>query len=499
MVKMLLEGAAKGRIGGDAMKMATVMNQRLEQRLRMTSQMIQSIEMLQLPLMVLQEHINQELVNNPCLEVDEREREVDEREALREEKEEAETDFERLEDMEREYGESFRGDDIARRYEGEEDSKLDAMQNTAAPPLTLREHLENQLRLSKESDRLKELAALIVGNLSDDGYLRVPLPECFRREEGGKVEQLVEPPPTDEEMEEALLLVQRLDPPGVGARSVEECLIIQLRNLPRDTSFEEELIEKHLDDLCNNRLPKIAKEKNIPVERIKEALKLISRLNPRPGSRYGDRRAQYIVPDVIVEEADGEFVVRLNERGLPRLKVSNLYKSMLEKEEKGSPSREFLREKLNRAQWLIQIIEQRRNTLYKIARQIVEIQKDFFENGPACLKPLMQQEVADRIGMHVSTVSRALAGKYMQTPWGLFPMKYFFTSGFETADGDAESNRAVMLKIRELVAAEDPRNPLSDQEIVKRIRAAGTNIARRTVAKYREKMGIPSSRQRKAY
>ncbi|MCH7993881.1 MAG: RNA polymerase factor sigma-54 [Planctomycetes bacterium] len=302
------------------------------------------------------------------------------------------------------------------------------------------------------------------------------------------------------EVREALTLVQSFDPPGVGARDVEECLLLQLRRGSGDTAYERRLIEHHFDDLLNNRLPKVAKETGTSLDRVKEALEAIALLNPKPGALY-DRNEQlrYILPDVIVEEVDGEYVVRLNDSSTPRLRISRNYMELMRAEKRGSATRDYIREKIQSAKWLIDAIEQRRNTLYKIAVQIVRIQRNFWEKGVSSLKPLMMQEVADRIGMHVSTVSRALADKWMQTPRGLFPMKYFFTGGFDAPDGSSQSNRSVKNRIQKMVDTEDKKTPLSDQEIASRLKVDGIEIARRTVAKYREKIGILSSRQRKEY
>ncbi len=493
------------------MQISQNFSQRMEQKLVMTRQMIQSIEMLQLPLMDLMQNINQELVANPWLE--QRDGEVtteapelgpkEQAEADRKQKEAtSETDarVKRLESLMREWNDpNTRSSSGMVRRGGEDDAKMEAMQNTAAPSTSLEEHLLQQLHLSREEPRLKELAEVIVGSLDVDGYLKVPLMDLFYKTSDGIRQELVPGGATEEEAEFSLELVQSFDPAGVGARNMQECLILQLRRLTEDTEFEEQLIEKHMDDLGHNRLPKIAKDMGVSVDRIKEGLAHIAHLNPKPGRGFGGTRPQYVVPDVHVEEIDNQFVIRINEHFLPTLRISGDSLQLLKKEAKDAAVRDYIMGKLGSAVWLMESVIQRRNTLYRITQQIVDIQKDFFEHGPSHLKPLMMQEVAERIGMHVSTVSRALAGKYIQTPQGLFPMKYFFTGGFSTQDGEAESNRAIMLKIQEMVKGEDKHNPLSDQEIVARLQSDGVDIARRTVAKYREKLNIPSSRQRKEY
>jgi RNA polymerase sigma-54 factor len=492
------------------MQISQNFSQRMEQKLVMTRQMIQSIEMLQLPLMDLMQNINQELVANPWLEQKDGETSEagetgvrDRVEADGKQKEpvnETDARVKRLETLMREWNDpNTRSTTGTIRRAGEDDAKMEAMQNTAAPTISLEEHLLTQLHLSKESDRLKQLAAIIIGSLDENGRLKVPIMDLFYKSEGGIRQETIPGGCTDEEAELALELVQSFDPAGVGARTDQECLILQLQRLPGTTEFEEQLIDKHYEDLGHNRLPKIAKDMGVSVERIKEAHEHIRHLNPHPGSGFGGGRPQYVVPDVHVEEIDNQLVIRINEHFLPTLRISGDSLQLLKKEAKDAAVRDYIMGKLGSAVWLMESVIQRRNTLYRITQQIVDIQKDFFEHGASHLKPLMMQEVAERIGMHVSTVSRALAGKYMQTPQGLFAMKYFFTGGFATQDGEAESNRAIMLKISEMVKGEDKRNPLSDQEIVQRLQADGVDIARRTVAKYREKLSIPSSRQRKEY
>ena len=490
------------------MQISQNFSQRMEQKLVMTRQMIQSIEMLQLPLMDLMQNINQELIANPWLELREGDvlqenPEPNQKEPTQEsiDQKASETDarVKRLESLMNEWNDpNTRPSSGIMRRTGEDDAKMEAMQNTAAPSVSLEEHLLQQLHLSKEEPRLKTLAEVIIGSLDENGYLKIQLMDLFYKTEGG-IRQEIAGGCSEDDAELALELVQSFEPPGVGARNVQECLILQLQRTPGATEFEEQLIGKYLDDLSHNRLPKIAKEMGISVDKVKEGLASIAHLNPKPGRGYGGARPQYVVPDVHVEDIDGQFVIRINEHFLPTLRISGDSLQLLKKEAKDVAVREYIMGKLGSAVWLMESVIQRRNTLYRITQQIVDIQKDFFEHGPSHLKPLMMQEVAERIGMHVSTVSRALAGKYIQTPQGLFPMKYFFTGGFSNSDGEAESNRAIMLKISEMVKGEDKRNPLSDQEIVARLLTDGIDIARRTVAKYREKLNIPSSRQRKEY
>ncbi len=479
------------------MEMRPILSQRLEMKLRMTSQMIQSIEMLQLPLLALQERIEQELVENPVLEIEEETVERDPAQAEEEEREWGDgekNEFEKLEQMAADEGFSDYLQGARRPRAAGEDIKTGAMQNLAARGKTLQKHLEDQLSFVEADGRTVSVAREIVYDLDDNGYLPFEIEEAVASLE-------IDPLPTEEEIRRALELVQSLEPAGVGARSVEECLLLQL-NRGGGTDLERKLIAEHFDDVLNNRLPKVARELGVSLEELKDAIKAIGRFNPHPGLVFSPESPAYAVPDVVIEEMDGEYVVRTNDRFLRRVRISSYYRQLLARAKRGSATRDYVREKMQAGKWLIDSIEQRRHTLLRIADEIATAQKEFFDEGVSHLRPLMMQEVADRLGIHVSTVSRALAGKYVDTPQGVFPMKYFFSGGYSSSsseEGGAFSNKAVMNRIRELIGAEDKRSPLSDSEIVRRIKEEGIPIARRTVAKYRVKLDIPSSRQRKAY
>jgi len=516
-----------------ALQMQFGLSMRLEQRLKMTAQMIQSIEMLQLPLMALEQQINQQLAENPVLEIVEEEVEVAPGEAEQSEREE-EGDFAKLEEMARdeEWEDSLSSSRPMRVKSGEEDPKLSAMMNTAARSETLQEHIAEQIRLSEAPERIKKIALVIAFELDDNGYLLLPPEQIFdgrneddKEKEAEEAEEAEEEdalgPVSPEEAAEAVRLIQGLDPAGVGAQKVEECLLLQLRREEAERrkaesagrgprarartkdngpSFEELLIRDHFDDLLHNRLPKVASGLGVDIERVKQGMARIAHLNPRPGREFAPGPAQYVVPDVIIEEMDGDYVLRLND-SLPPLRISPVYRELLKKQKRGSAAKQFLREKMQAGKWLIDSIAMRRNTVEKIATEIVKAQRGFLEKGVSELKPLMMQEVADIIGMHVSTVSRATADKYVDTPQGIFPMRYFFTGGYRTGadEGDAVSNRSVMNRISEMIGEEDKKKPMSDSAIAERLKAEGLAIARRTVAKYREKLSIPASRQRKQY
>jgi RNA polymerase sigma-54 factor len=553
------------------------LSQRMELKLQMTTQMIQSIQLLQLPLLALQEKVEQELEDNPALEVDEPEEDI-EVDASADPKldDTAERAFEEeLDDLRQDWHDS-----LGTKYrppEDGEDPKYKAMQNTAAPETTLREHLFEQLQmLEKVTPRERAMAELIILNLDSSGFLTVPLLDVFQvgheliaetallSEEGDdsdsldldddsimigmeevlavrdqtqqasdlnssmgqaevgpenlpeatadlsapandleqtpQREALIDPLPDAEEAQGVLLLVQSLDPSGVGARDTRECLLLQLQRSPGNTSFEECIIENYFDDLIHNRLPKIARAMDTDVEEIKGAIEIIAMMNPRPGARFGGQPVHYIRPDVVVREIDGRYEVMLNDWGLPKLRISPAYLEMLkERSSKDKSVREYIQEKMQSARWLIDAIGQRKNTLLRISREVVDIQQQFVARGVNYLKPLPMQEVADRLGLHVSTISRAMTDKHVQLSHGVYPLRSFVVGGYQTADGDSESAPAVMERIKTMVEKEDGSRPLTDMEIVKELKLAGLKVARRTVAKYRDRLGIAGSRQRKKY
>ncbi|MGH9360751.1 MAG: RNA polymerase factor sigma-54, partial [Thermoanaerobaculia bacterium] len=331
-------------------------------------------------------------------------------------------------------------------------------------------------------------APVVPGNGSEDVGILTKLRPAARRE-----------PPPRELLQRALSIVQGLDPPGVGGRDLKECLLLQLRRDGQPYPIETRIIEDHLDDLGANRLPKIAKALGVPVEEVKAAGETIASLNPIPGKLFGGGRTSYVRPDVVVDEVDGRYEVRVESGQLPRLQVSSYYRDLYRGAGKDPELKKFVKKKLESAEWLIAAIRQRQSTLLRIAQEIVEIQKDFLDHGISHLKPLKMVEVAERVGVHVSTISRALSGKYIQTPRGIFEMKSFFTGGALKDDGTMEARGSLIQRIKELVGGEDKRSPLSDIDIVKKLEQSGIRISRRTVTKYREAENIPSSRQRRAY
>jgi RNA polymerase sigma-54 factor len=357
-------------------------------------------------------------------------------------------------------------------------------ENIARAGSSLADHLEEQLRFATEDLKARRVGAEIIGNLDDDGYLRAELGEIAER--CGT---------TPEEVEKVLMLVQTFDPPGVGARTVQECLLIQLHRDPNPDPVSVEIIEKYFDDLSRRRYAEIARALRLSVDRIMESVEEIMALEPKPGRPFGGAESRYIVPDVSVIKMGGEYAVVLNEDGVPRLRVNSLYRTLLRGS--GDDARQYVEQKLRSAMWLIKSVEQRQRTLRKVTQSIVKFQREFLERGLPCLRPLALKDVGDDIGMHESTISRVTTNKYVETPQGLFELKFFFHSGIASGDGEMVSSVSVKKMIQDLLAEENPAKPLSDQEVAQILKARNLTIARRTVAKYREELGLLPSHQRR--
>ncbi|GIW72091.1 MAG: RNA polymerase sigma-54 factor [Planctomycetota bacterium] len=513
------------------MRLEASLQQRLEQRLKLAPQIIQSIEILQLPAIELQDLIKQEMLENPALEIEEAPAELDGASAAAEGQaeaedngaeagaaagpsgeadapepdaevataEELETEFARLAEVQSAWSEGSGGGGWRGGPDGE-DRKLEAMNNTAARSATLHEYLFEQFALLELTEREREIGEHLIYNIDDaTGWLG-------RTDERGEfvphaLADLVasmDNPCTVEEAERVLRRIQTLDPPGVGARGLQECLLIQIGE-GEAFALARRIVLRHLDDLKMNRLPKIAKDTGRTLEEVKEAVEFISSLHPYPGALLGDKSPRHIVPDLECELVDGRYEVRLLDGYVPRVRISPHYRAMLAQQGDNPAVREYLKKKIESAKWLIESIEQRQATLLKIAREIVEYQSDFLDRGIDALKPLKMQHIADKVGVHVSTVSRAIADKYIQTPRGALPLRFFFTGGTTNAEGEAESVLALKQKVKDIVEQEDRRQPLSDEDIARKLKEMGYDIARRTVTKYRKQLGIPSSRQRREY
>jgi len=480
----------------------------MEQRMKLAPHMIQSMEILQLPILALQERIEQELNSNPVLEMSEPVNPEDTDSAEQQPQEDINEkdlvvntdnnkvgDFERLESL----GDGFKdymneaGPFRKRVYSDEPDKKLEAIKNTAAPPQSLHEHLAEQWRMVDAEPAVKKAGDMIIDYIDDRGYLTVRLEQLHNKDRGDF---------TIDDLREALELVQKLEPAGVGARDLRECLLIQMAQSGEDMSFESRLIAGHMDALLDNRLPDIAKKMNCGIDAINRAIARLSKLDTSPGLQVGRDRNHPITPDVIVESSNnsGEYSVRLADYDLPRLRINDYYSKMAKDELVSEKTKHFLQNNLRSAQWIIDAIEQRKNTLLRVTKAIVKFQGDFFEKGQLYLRPLPMSKVAKDVGVHLATVSRAVAGKYIQCPWGILPLRKFFSGGTDDINGTGLSWEAIRGKLQQIIDAEDKSKPLNDEQIRKKLAELGINkLARRTVAKYRKLLNIPAARFRKKY
>jgi len=354
---------------------------------------------------------------------------------------------------------------------------------------TLQENLLGQLNQSALDASDRKAAELIIGNIDDNGFLQ-STPEEMALNSGIP----------KEDFERMLALILSFYPPGVGARDLRECLLIQLKREEKEDSLEYKIVSEYMEDLGRRRFPEIARRMGISVEDVQTAAENIGRLNPRPGQVFAAAPQNYVLPDVTVEKVNGEYQISLNDEQIPHLRISNLYKDIIASGNTQSGEvKDYIRDKIRSGKFLIRSIHQRQQTISNIAQQIVARQRDFLEHGPSHLKPMTMAEVADAVGVHETTVSRAVSGKYMATPQGTFEMKYFFTPGYQTATGESLSNTSVKEAILDLVKREDGNEPLSDSEIVEILSERGIPIARRTVAKYRTELNILPSHMRRKY
>lgn len=485
--------------------MAIKMSQGLKQTqsLMITPQLQQAIKLLTLTHLEMTTLISQEMVENPMLEeIDGEVESAAQEDASREEMDAQEAkaeDFSGPELIENSkdnfdwesYSESFNSSSSSspNMKENVSPDDLPSYENMVSKGQSLQEHLEWQIRMENLSAEQLNLVLDIIGNIDDDGYLEIPFDDIVARSE-------------IDDRDEALGmlgLVQHLDPIGCGAQNIEECLGIQARMLPERSPLVELIIERNLKDLEKKDYAKIAKDFGVSKEKVKDAELVIMGLNPKPGRLVSAEETQYVVPDIFVAEVGGEFVVQVNDEGVPRLRVSNLYKSLIKSGQDNAEAKEFVQDKLRAAMWLIKSIENRQKTIYKVANSIVRTQQEFFKKGPAYLKPMILKDIAGEIGMHESTVSRVTTNKYMHTPIGTFELKYFFNAGIGGKNGGIDiAGESLKLKIKEMIGNEDPKRPLSDQKISELLSTKDIVVARRTVAKYREMMGIaPSSKRKK--
>jgi len=471
----------------------------LRQEMKINPRLYQAMDLLYMPLLDLQQHIKQELLNNPFLELEEPV--TPEEEPVKEKASEEEKEKEEQIDWEEILLDGFEAG--GRRPEHEEKEYYEPV---PVETRDLADHLRDQLVLMRLTPRQMLLGEEIIGNIDDDGYLACSLAEVVEslnqwvQEEGERWAEEGESlePFTVEEAEEMLRVIQGFEPAGVGARDLRECLLLQLQDASKEDTLAYRIVRDYFDQLINHRWSEISKELSITPKDVQAAADEVAKLDPKPGLKYAAPSDNYIIPDLVVEKIDGEYLVFLNDTSLPRLKLSRAYREIAKDKNKfKGENKEFISNKLNSANWMIQAIEQRRQTMLKVMNFIVDRQREFFEKGVQYLKPLTLREVAEVINMHESTVSRVTNEKYVQTPRGVLPLKFFFSSGLSTTSGEDVSARGIKAKIQKLVAEEDPRRPLTDQAIVNILKEEGIQIARRTVAKYRDQLGILSARMRK--
>ncbi|MBN2063373.1 MAG: RNA polymerase factor sigma-54 [Sedimentisphaerales bacterium] len=481
-----------------------------EQRMMLAPRMIQSMEILQLPMLALQERIQQELLSNPTLELEEPADFVSsldqeapdsyddihdsERDLIVKDDNEKTDSYERLAGQAEDFSEYLdRSEYVGKQKNSDDiDRKLDAMGNTAAPGKNLIDHLNDQWVFIECDDLTHKIGAKIIELIDNNGYLSVELP---------KIREYLDVTVTDQQLNDALKLVQTMEPVGVGARDFIECLTIQLKADNKEHKLELQILHHYLKEIELNHYPQVAKALKCSVESVKSAIKNISRLDPRPGLQFSNVQSNFITPEIIVEydEDNDTYSARLSDGSNPILKINSDYADLLKSRHIAASDRDYLRKNVRSAEWLIDAVQQRKATLLKVVNIVLKTQREFFSSGPQALKPLPMIDVAAELGIHVGTVSRAVSEKYMQTPSGIFPLRYFFTSGKERADGETISWDAIRAKMQELIDNEDKKKPLKDEIIADMLLKLDFKISRRTVAKYRDIMNIPPARKRKQF
>jgi RNA polymerase sigma-54 factor len=463
---------------------------KLAQKLILTPSLQQAIKLLPMSTLELADLLNQEVVENPLLEeVPTEELQAADAQPAADKEPEAppqqKNDTWDDQDYEYFFGEYL--DDGYRPRAPQEIKELPPIENTLSTSDSLADHLSWQLTIQTDDEQLREIGEAIIGNLDDDGYLVASVDEIAN----------MGPWPI-EEVERALKLIHGFDPIGVAARDLQECLTLQLRYVGLEGTATERIVTEYLRLLQNHQIPELAKKLGVNIEELKQHIEIIKHLDPKPGSRYNPKQSQYVIPDVYVVKVEDQYVAVLNEEGLPQLRISPTYRRLLDKgAENNDETRAYVKDKFRSALWLIKSVEQRQKTIHKVATSIINFQRDFLDHGIEHLRPLVLRDVANDIGMHESTVSRVVTNKYMHTPQGVFEMKYFFHSGISSSYGDAVSSVTIKQRIRKIIEAEDPRKPLSDSKIVSILQREGLMLARRTIAKYREELKIPTSNQRK--
>ena len=451
-------------------------------------QLQQSLLILQAPLLELRNLVQQEMETNPVLEELPNEPEspasTDTAAADQEFKEE----FDKLAKLDEEWRDYMAQSSGYSARSQEDEEKRQFFFDSIVTQETLQQHLMSQLNQQVLNGNDRKTAELIIGNIDDNGFLQTT-PEEMALNTGIP----------REDFEHMLTLIQSFYPPGVGARDLQECLLIQLKRAGKGNGLEYKIIAEHMPDLGKRRFPEIARRMGVTVEQVQKCANNIAQLEPRPGAIFAEAPKNYVVPDVTVEKINGEYQIILNGEQIPHLRISNTYKDIMAKEGNGNEVKDYIRDKIRSGKFLIKSIHQRQQTISNIAHQIVSRQREFFEHGSSQLKPMTMVQIADAVGVHETTVSRAISGKYMATPQGVYEMKYFFTPGYQTSSGESMSNTSVKEAILDLVKNEDGNAPLSDKEIVEILSKRGIPIARRTVAKYRTELNILPSNMRRKY
>ena len=465
---------------------------KLVQKLILTPSLQQAIKLLPMSTLELSDLLNQEMVENPMLEEVPTE-DLQPADAVAQEQEKpaaeaAATKGDTWDDQDYEYFFGAYLDDGYRPRAPQEVRELPPIENTLSTSTSLTDHLNWQLSMQSDDPLIREIGSAIIGNLDDDGYLVASFDELA-----------LMGPWAVTDVERALKTVQWFDPVGVAARDLQECLLLQLRHVGLQGTITEKIVMEHLRLLQNHQVPEISRKLGVSIDDLKEHIEIIRNLDPKPGSRYNPSQSQYVIPDVYIIKVEDQYVAVLNEDGLPQMRISPVYRRLLDKgsTENNDETRAYVKDKFRSALWLIKSVEQRQKTIHKVANSIINFQREFLDHGIEHLRPLVLRDVANDIGMHESTVSRVVTNKYMHTPQGVFEMKYFFHSGISSSYGESVSSVTIKQRIRKIIENEDPRKPLSDSKIVSILQREGLVLARRTIAKYREELKIPTSNQRK--
>ena len=466
-----------------AQGMQQVQNLSMQQAL--APQLQQSLHILQAPMLELRNIIQQEIQTNPVLEEDITEPSIEDRQ---QEADEFKEEFERLAKLDDEWRDYMAQSSTYSAKSQEDEERRQFFFDSLVNHESLQQHLLEQIGSSDIQENERKIAELIIGNIDDMGFLQSPVEE-IAKSTGVPVEDL----------QNILEIIQTFHPVGVGALDLRECLLIQLQRLGKEESLEYRIVSNYLQDLGKHRLPEIARRLGTTIDQVQRCANFIATLDPRPGQIFTADPNNYVLPDVHVEKIDGEYLITLNGDQIPHLRISNTYKDLMAQDGNKDDVKEYIREKIRGGKFLIKSIHQRQQTISNIAHEIVKRQHDFLEKGSSALRPLTMMQIAEVVGVHETTVSRAISGKYISTPQGVFEMKYFFTPGYQTAEGESMSNTSVKDAIIDLVKAEDSKKPLSDKEIVEVLSARGIPIARRTVAKYRVELNILPSNMRKRY